>query len=125
MNIGDAAAHLAMFGLKTMTTNESSLFGFSQPKWQSYSVTLVTGTFGSILGLSQCALEGWSPSRRTKLMLAVNVATVAYSCMAIHQDAAFRAACLVEFRDTGVINPNCDSLCELLGMSEDQCVVDS
>lgn len=125
MNIGDAAAHLAMFGLKTMTTNESSLFGFSQPKWQSYSVTFVTGTFGSILGLSQCALEGWSPSRRTKLMLAVNVATVAYSFRAIQQEIAFRAACLGEFRETGVINPNCDSPCDLLGLPKDRCILHS
>ncbi|MBO9494230.1 hypothetical protein J7438_09030 [Thalassotalea sp. G20_0] len=126
MNIGDAAAHLAMFGLKTMTTNESSLFGFSQPKWMSHSVTIITGTLGTILSVAQCSLEGWSPSKRTKLMLVVNVATMAYGHWASLQESAFSAACLKEFRDFGVMsNPNCDSPCDLLGLPKDQCIVHS
>lgn len=39
-------------------------------------------------------------------------------------ESAFRAACLEEFRNFGVMNnPNCDSPCDLLGLTKDQCLV--
>lgn len=122
MNVGNLAAHLALFGLETMVTNEGSLFGFPQPKWLGYEVAAISGGLGTFLSLTQCVLEGGSPSRRTKVTLVMNLATLGYSLKAACQHSLFRAACLEEFRDFGFTNnPDCPSVCDLLDLPKDQC----